>query len=103
MSKTPNEPPTVLLQDAELLYVTLATVTHVLKTRTNYPVNNLLSVIGAYLESRDAHLKATGVPPEVAANYTNAAVDALLEWLDNRESNTDNEDDFRKWAGEMLE
>lgn len=98
-----SDEPTVPLRDAELLYVTLATVTHVLQTRTDYPTQNLLGVIGAYLQSRDAHLAAAGITPQQAGLYTQAAVDALLNWIERHGGDTDSESDFKKWAGEMLE
>jgi len=99
-SQNDDEEPVIPLSQCELLYVTLATVTHVLQTRTTYPTNNLLAVIGSYLQARDEYLTATGVEPEVAARYTEAAVEALIEWIEEKDTN---ESDFQKWAGEMLE
>lgn len=96
--------PTIPLKHAELLHVAMSTVVHVLESRTNYPVENMESVVEAYRVSRDRHLKTLGYTAEEIKAFTEAATDALVGWLEALEAKkADARADFDKWTKELME
>lgn len=95
--------PTILLKHAELLHVALSTVAHVIGSRTNYPTENIESVIGAYRVSRDKHLTDLGFTKKQISAFTDAAAEALTQWLDERQQQrVATDEDFEQWAKELM-
>jgi len=97
-----NEP-SIPLMCAEMLHVALSTVAHQIGSTTNYPVNNLESVLLAYRNSRDKQLMAEGCSRQQIASITEAAAEALVGWLEGKaKSSATAQADFDKWTKEML-
>lgn len=96
--------PTIPLKHAELLHVAMCTVIHVLDTRTDYPTVNMQQVVSAYALSRDKHLIELGYSRADIKSFTEAATDALVQWLEERHIKSRELDaDFDRWASELRE
>lgn len=96
--------PTIPLKHAELLHVALSTVVHVIETRTDYPIDNIEKVVAAYRVSRDKYLTGVGYSKEQIKLHTEAAVEALVTWLEEREAKKKSAlSDFDQWARELLD
>lgn len=96
--------PTIPLKHAELLHVAMATVVHVLETKTDYPTESMRSVVKSYKVSRDRHLTALGYSGAQIKLFTEAATDALVTWLEGREHNKSMSiKDFDQWSSELMD
>lgn len=96
--------PVIPLKTAELLHVALSTVVHVLDRNSEYPVGNMEAVLAAYRAGRDKHLKNVGYTSAQIKSFTDAAIEALTTWLEERDAqNSDNQTHFDAWAREMYE
>lgn len=96
--------PTIPLKYAELLHVAMSTIVHVLDTRTDYPVENMEGVITTYRQCRDKHLMALGYDRKKILMFTEAATEALVAWLEEREiRKSDIEAHFAEWKKELLD
>lgn len=95
--------PSIHLKYAEMLHVALSTVAHQIASTTNYPVENLESVLLAYRRSRDKQLMSEGCSRQQIASITEAAAEALVGWLEGKaKSRATTEADFNKWTKEIL-
>lgn len=98
-----NEP-TIPLKHAELLHVAMSTIVHVLDTTTDYPVENMEQVLAAYRNSRNKHLTGLGFTTTQINLFTDAATEALVQWLEERGQRKALADaDFDAWARELLD
>lgn len=96
--------PTIPLKYAELLHVAMATIVHVLDTRTEYPVDNMEGVLTTYRTCRDKHLNGQGYDQTKIKLYTEAATEALVQWIQEREiRKTDVAAHFDEWTKELLD
>lgn len=96
--------PTIPLKHAEVIHVALATMVHVLSTRTDYPVDNMETVLAGYRKSRNEHLSGRGYTYRQINMYTEAATEALVSWLEDRSARKARIDsDFAEWAREILD
>ena len=96
--------PTIPLKHAELLHVAMCTIIHTLEKRTEYPTTNMQQVVAAYTVSRDKHLKELGYTDADIKMFTEAAIDALVSWLEERHTKSRELDaDFDRWARELLD
>lgn len=96
--------PLIPLKHAELLHVAMSTVVHILDSRTSYPTDNMEAVVSAYRRSRDKHLTDLGYTTDQIAAFTEAATEALVQWLEERESYRQSAmSDFDQWARELLD
>lgn len=94
--------PVIPLKHAELLFVAMSTLVHVLDSRTDYPTENMEIVLDGYRTSRNKYLKQAGFKPDEIKLYTVAATEALIDWLDaqaDKKQQTDSH--FELWATEL--
>jgi hypothetical protein len=94
--------PLIPLKHAEMLFVAMGTLVHVLESRTDYPVDNMENVLTAYKRGRDGYLKGAGLTDVDIKLYTAAATEALIEWLDSQAEQKELRDaHFELWANEL--
>lgn len=84
--------PTVPLQVAELLHVSLSVASQS-KLIDSHTRSNICRVVRAYRRERDESLKAQDFHPDIAGEYTEAAAEALANWLEERANLTEAKDD----------
>lgn len=98
-----NEP-TIPLKHAELLHVAMCTVIDVIEKRTDYPTANIQQVIAGYTTSRDKYLIGQGFTKGQIKLFTEAAIEALVSWLEERHLKASELDaDFNRWTSELME
>ena len=83
-----------MLRHAEMLFVAMSTMVDVIGSKTDYPIDNMQSILLAYKEGRDKQLAAQGISDAEGLKYTIAATEALISWLDEKA-------DFGMWLTEM--
>lgn len=99
----PTVEPLIPLMPAEMLLVATSTMVHFLERTTDYPVENIDSVINTYRYARDKHLVSAGYSKAQIKAFTETAIEALLSWLEDRAAEREGmSDDFTRWASELL-
>lgn len=98
-----NEP-LIPLKHAELMFVAMSTLVHVIEEKTDYPTENMKVVLDGYESARDKFLKGKGLAINEIRLYTAAATEALIEWLDSQADKREKDSKhFELWATELEE
>ncbi|ATN94015.1 hypothetical protein J4U01_gp052 [Mycobacterium phage Kumao] len=86
---------------AEMLFVAFSSVVDQMDA-DDRAVKNLRTVLKAYEQTRTRWLRKKGVPVKLIRSCTQAAAEALVDWLDEKAAKEEaSEKDFELWAQEL--